>query len=400
MLQQKPGCEDTGGSPCPQGECPLLNLVSSSSPTAVTPFPINHYAPIEVHLSGTGILPLGNLLTPLGAFALGNDFYGAFSFTAPDLTPHVQIAKFTGTNQFVAIGEQLGKNPAQIFPTVQIGKDQKKENNNYFSDRFFNIAFAVPSVAAPVDFLPEGVTNPVFVWGRASFYRADVAGYHGARYQQLTDLHLMVLNGDNLEAAPYYLTSFDHSKPGVIKPFWSQSGLPLAIISGPDDVAFPYQMSVAYDPNLELWVMLYGGSGYESLGATQLSGGIQVRLAHNPWGPWSQRMAVYGIMPPGMPTNSKLFPSTAPATRDKTLYNPKLNDAGGVEADLVHDDLAHSTNKDKTPGIEYGASLWSGATYPYKKGGYEGATIYFLMSTYNPYHPVLMKMVLARKSGV
>jgi hypothetical protein len=65
----------------------------------------------------------------------------------------------------------------------------------------------------------------------------------------------------------------------------------------------------------------------------------------------------------------------------------------GAAADDIH--LA-GLNGLNTPGVAYGASWWPGASYehPTSTKEHPRSTLYFLMSTFNPYHVVLMRTVI------
>jgi Domain of unknown function (DUF4185) len=95
--------------------------------------------------------------------------------------------------------------------------------------------------------------------------------------------------------------------------------------------------------------------------------GINFRVSDDPWGPWS---------PPGV------------------LFDP-WTDQGychfmHASWDNRQCDSVHDPGKERVWGGEYGAYLIA----PYTRGDRTSSTVYFVMSTWNPYNTVLMRSTL------
>jgi hypothetical protein len=118
------------------------------------------------------------------------------------------------------------------------------------------------------------------------------------------------------------------------------------------------ELSVAWNPFLERWLMLYNCSDPR---------GINFRVAERPWGPWSEA---------------------------QVLFHP-WEDNGYCYFMHVSWDV-HRCDSVHDPGRE---RVWSGEYGPYVipqffTGNGNSTTIYFVMSTWNPYNVVLMRSEL------
>jgi hypothetical protein len=157
--------------------------------------------------------------------------------------------------------------------------------------------------------------------------------------------------------------------PGATRYFAGvdEDGVPLWSNSEPDalplfgmDTPCVGELSVSYNPFIERWILLHNCDEPR---------GITLRTAEYPWGPW---------------------------TEPQILFHPW--DDGGychyihVNWDFDNCDSVHD------PGREY---EWGGEYGPYQfenfaAGDNQSTTIYFTMSTWNPYTVVLMKARLRR----
>jgi hypothetical protein len=130
----------------------------------------------------------------------------------------------------------------------------------------------------------------------------------------------------------------------------------------------PYvgELSVSWNPFLKRWLMLYNCLDPR---------GIVLRSAPYPWGPWSEPSVIFD---PAQDGGYCHFMHRAweadPATRCDSVHDP------GREAEW---------------GGEYGPYVIS----PYTKGDETKSTIYYLMSTWNPYNIVLMESTLVLEHG-
>jgi Domain of unknown function (DUF4185) len=125
------------------------------------------------------------------------------------------------------------------------------------------------------------------------------------------------------------------------------------------DQACVGELSVVWNRNLQNWVMSYN---------CDAPGGAQVlaRAARKPWGPWS-----------------------APTV----LFDP-LQDAGFCH--FIHGPGNCGPSSDKnTPNGAGGGIYAPYPIQPYTRGGAWQTTMYYLMSTWNPYDVQLMKVTLA-----
>jgi hypothetical protein len=143
------------------------------------------------------------------------------------------------------------------------------------------------------------------------------------------------------------------------RPTWSQSEEEAIGLLGQADIG---ELSVAYYPSLRKWVLLH--NGHKPLR------GIVMRTADAPWGPWS----------PG-----------------RLLFQPWLD--GGYGRFMHVSRRAGGTDRLSDPGRE---DEWGGEYGPYQIPWFasvRGAetTIFFTMSTWNPYQVVLMKATLRRR---
>lgn len=122
------------------------------------------------------------------------------------------------------------------------------------------------------------------------------------------------------------------------------------------------EFSVSYNRFIEQWIMLYN-CGFEE------ARGINLRTGPEPWGPWSEPVI---------------------------LFDPW--DDGGychfmhVDWEYRNCDQVHDPGRENEWGGEYGPYQLEGLAV----GGPSATTIYFTMSTWNPYTVVLMKASLEK----
>lgn len=125
------------------------------------------------------------------------------------------------------------------------------------------------------------------------------------------------------------------------------------------------ELSVSYNRFIRKWILLYNDHQYRR--------GINMRTADQPWGPWSQ---------------------------PEIIFHPWWD--GGY----CH--FMHSSSRfldcDQVNDPEQSANVWGAEYGPYQfedhaTGDGDSTTIYFTLSTWNPYTVVLMKATLQRVSG-
>ena len=120
------------------------------------------------------------------------------------------------------------------------------------------------------------------------------------------------------------------------------------------------ELSVTYNPFLHKWLMLYNCGDPR---------GINFRTADQPWGPWSDSQVLFDPW------------------RDKGYCHFMHVDWQFMNCDNVHD-----PNRENEWGGEYGPYQFAELS----TGTDSTTTIYFTMSTWNPYTVVLMKSTLKR----
>ena len=125
------------------------------------------------------------------------------------------------------------------------------------------------------------------------------------------------------------------------------------------------ELSVSYNKFIKRWIMLYNDFTFYR--------GINMRTAKYPWGPWS---------PP------------------QVIFEPWADNGychfmhASWEDDNPHCDSVHDTGRQNIWGGEYGPYQFE----DFATGNACSTTIYFTMSTWNPYTVVLMKATLGKTS--
>lgn len=124
------------------------------------------------------------------------------------------------------------------------------------------------------------------------------------------------------------------------------------------------ELSVTYNAFIDRWIMLYNASN---------PGGINMRTARYPWGPWTKPMVLYDPWKNG--GYCHYIHTSWQSQRCDSIMDPgRENDWGGVYGPYQY------------------ASFAKGDSTPSKSS----TTIYFNMSTWNPYTVVLMKATLQK----
>jgi len=209
------------------------------------------------------------------------------------------------------------------------------EVRDFSAARFVNVAAAVTDASA-LPGLPFNGGKVLLVWGSAG----------GPRYR-LSAPYLAVLPLSKLAASSdtQYFAGF---APGSVAPRWSAR----------EDQAAPLfeshcvgELSARWNPAVGRWLMLYACADPH---------GVNLRQAERPWGPWSEPQVIFNDARDGR--NFMHQP-----------YSDRLSDPG----------------REETAASEYAPFL-----LPLCKHNRDRATIYYTMSTWNPYEVVLMKSSL------
>jgi hypothetical protein len=122
------------------------------------------------------------------------------------------------------------------------------------------------------------------------------------------------------------------------------------------------EVSVTWNRELRLWLMLYGGPA-----------GMLARVARAPWGPWSDATRLLGGEE-WLGCHLLMTPAGCGSRRDYWPRDHKNGHyvGGGLYAPYVLDRY----------------------TTPAERAGERGATLYWLVSTWNPYEVTVMKTIV------
>ena len=199
----------------------------------------------------------------------------------------------------------------------------------------------------------------------SGFPQASGAGLvmFGSGSYRESDVRLAIQPADDIESPTSirYFTGLDNAG----QPTWSsqeENAQPLF------DQPCVGELSVSYNHFIGKWIMLYNCCCVEAVR------GINMRAADQPWGPWSEPQVIFH------PWGDNGYCHFIHVSWEF------------MECDSVHD-----------PEIDghWGENAWGGEYAPYQfadlaVGDNSTTTIYFTMSTWNPYRVVLMKATLQK----
>jgi hypothetical protein len=232
----------------------------------------------------------------------------------------------------------------------------------------------------------------VLVWGRPAFAGVQAEVREADVYLLYADMPSLDTTGAPIWN-PHYFTGV--SKKGV--PVFSSNqrdAVPLDLSGGNGDPSEPIdivnQLTVSWVAPIQKWVMLYGGD-LEPLiipvfdpGAQPIpGGGIQIRFADNPWGPWTPPQT---LLAAGDPTNP-VGPPTTQYGPGGILFDPLCTSSDCVTGDLPPLPGGFDIGRLYAPNI---VDCWT------EDRGHNQADIYWNVATWDPYEVVLMKTRLAR----
>lgn len=208
------------------------------------------------------------------------------------------------------------------------------------TQHFINISIVKVS-SSDWELLPGDQGEGLFIFGSGRYRRSNVY----LAYQPASEI-------ENPEAIRYFAGVDENGKP-----LWSGSERKARPLFEHPCVG---ELSVSYNTFIDRWILLYNCGGRN---------GIYMRTAELPWGPWSKSQIVY-------------HPWEDDGYCHFTHVSWKYKCC-----DSVHD-----------PGR---ANVWGGEYGPYQfahlaTGDGHSTTIYFTMSTWNPYTVVLMKAHLRK----
>jgi hypothetical protein len=248
-------------------------------------------------------------------------------------------------------------------------------------------------------YTPADGANPsiekVFLWGRPDFVGSLQQHRDAELYFAYVDLPSYSATG-SFAWVPHYWTGVDgtgkplfDTNPANAKPLNLSAPAPNAATAEVYDVVD--QMAVSYIPNMNKWVMLYGGDIHPnimSLFAGPNTGfvvsdpdhAIHARFSSTPWGPWSAPVQVYK---PGDPAT---LPAGSEYARLGSIHH-NLCPFTGSPCVTGETALAYAiTNY----GFLYGPNIIDVWTEPRGTGNLD-ADIYWNVSTWDPYQVMLMR---------
>jgi hypothetical protein len=209
-------------------------------------------------------------------------------------------------------------------------------------DKLVDLAAAVVNNADVPGLGGSGQT--LLIWGSGKFYRASNP------YLAMIPL----ANVENKSAVRYYTCP----EGAVCEKAWGLERHAQPLFQHP----CIGELSVSWNRNLRTWLMLYN---------CDADGGIVARLSDTPWGPWS-----------------------APAL----IFDPAA-DAGSCYFIRGDGDCGPPGDPTSPQGADHPGGAYGPYVIPrYTRGGPQTTTIYYVLSTWNPYDVVLMRTTLALDS--
>lgn len=210
-----------------------------------------------------------------------------------------------------------------------------------FSHRYFINVSIVKVSSADWEFLPESEGEGLVILGSGRYRESNVY----LAYQPVSEI-------ENPDAVQYFAGVDENDTPLWVAE--ERNALPIFEL----DIPCVGELSTSYNTFIDRWILLYNCSDPR---------GINMRTAENPWGPW---------------------------TESQILYHPW--DDGGY-CNYIHAswetqqcDSVHDAGRENEWGGEYGPYQFE----HFATGGGGSTSIYFTMSTWNPYTVVLMKAKL------
>ena len=202
-------------------------------------------------------------------------------------------------------------------------------------------AFVVNNADVPG--LPERSGQGLLIWGSGKFYRAS-------------NPYLAYVPLDRIEtkAAVRFFAGINASTG---QPRWASEPEARPLFNQP----CVGELSVTWNRNLRQWLMLYNCDN---------PSGIVARLSETPWGPWSESAVLFDAATDAGDCYFVRGPGDCGPPSDPE--SPANGGRGGVYAPYV--------------------------ISRYTQGGQHSSTIFYVMSTWNPYQVVLMQSTLAIRS--
>jgi Domain of unknown function (DUF4185) len=311
---------------------------------------------------------LGRLETPVSGFSDGQLLYAFFTVRdrpsgclQQDIPDGCALGdKEPGGQSKLAMSTDGGR----TFKSICVGAQDCAVSKKKFQ-------WPVPLVARARDIpgLPPDLTqHVVLIWGSGRLEGEEFR--HSYPYLAVAPLPLVGIIGSwryfaGLGADGKPKWSEHETEARRLPPFGSQPPLGLDPVRLPPYHKCLGEFSVGYIQEWQKWVMLYacgGGDGYNR----ENRRGVHLRTADAPWGPWSPPQLVFN------PEDGYCH-----FMHHQSSCAPNPGDKGFV--DLMAGKLQY--------GGEYAPFLMPG----YTKVDGDTTSLYFVMSTWNPYQVVLMR---------
>jgi hypothetical protein len=274
----------------------------------------------------------------------------AFSHSAPQ-QPDFTVGYTFATNKFLnATSRTIGR------------LDERNTKNNIYE--------------------PTGSPRELLMWGRPNFFAFP--GSTSDVYLLHHSLAGLPGPGDSINWQPRYFAGLDSND----NPVWTNDQIFATPVIANEQLAQVLQFSVAWVKPIKRFVMLYSGRLPRVLPVA--TSGVYMRSAKHPWGPWSDPKLIWNPLDQGA--------YDCPGI----LYTPVAVGADCPVSDPYRPNFAPADNLNQCPaqtptphvdfGVEYGVNILA----EFSKPGLQinTATIYWNLSTWNPYRVVLMKTKL------
>jgi hypothetical protein len=303
-----------------------------------------------------------------------------------------------GSSQYIGT---VASEPFAAVHRVDIGVQRQDDPVAYDSvavwhtNRFFNVTARTVTkflgTSSGNDYRPGHAA--VLMWGRPGFWAER--GRQAQLYLMAHPLPFAPAPDGKRIFEPQYFAGID---PGSGDPRWSRSqseAQPLALdgrVGGSphEELPLPDQMAISWLPEpVNKWVMLYGGdvpdlflSDPRNARPGPAPGSIRIRFADHPWGPWS--VAIPHLIP-GDPEQIG-----DPYGPGGFLFHRACQPPNGLACGFNQLALCEGA----TP-IENGRLYAPNIIDPYTEvDPGRGVTIYWNVSTINPYGVILMKSTI------
>jgi len=321
----------------------------------------NQFKPITIYDAATNSnLSMGYFEVPTTGFSANGNLY-LFAWTDHRALPGSNPKAVCGPNLFT---NQVG------HAALARSKDNGISYQAVFQDlgeHFVYLSTAVVD-AASIAGLPVSAGQGLLIWGTGACYRQSNVGLAFVPLNQVEDKNaIRYLTGVGANGVPVWGTLEQISASG---PIHQANAGPHYLLTGEHSNCLG-ELSVTWNSNLNEWLMLY------NCNEGKPNGQVLARAAAHPWGPWSDAAVLFD---PHTDYGFSYFihcQPNSPPTETCNAVNDNLNDGN-------------------SPGQPGAGDVYAPYIIPrYTEGGLHATTIYFTMSTWNPYDVVLMRATLA-----